>query len=111
MQNETKTATQPKQNPKDNGKPLSGSLLYRDHSSGKREKRLNYNIGIKITKHQSKQNYFDKYWTVNENKCFELNIHTVPVALQVSALKGSTFTYLSLEPVANSCPQGLQATQ
>lgn len=35
----------------------------------------------------------------------------VPVALQLSALKGRTLTYLSLEPVANSCPQWLQATQ
>ncbi len=34
-----------------------------------------------------------------------------PVALQVSGLKGSTLTYLSLEPVASSCPHGLQATQ
>lgn len=34
-----------------------------------------------------------------------------PVALQVSGLKGSTLTYLSLEPVASNCPQGLQATQ
>ena len=36
---------------------------------------------------------------------------SVPVALHVSALKGRTLTYLSLEPVASSCPQWLQATQ
>lgn len=40
-------------------------------------------------------------------------LHTwaLPVALQVSALKGSTLTYLSFDPVANNCPQGLHATQ
>lgn len=41
----------------------------------------------------------------------EVAEHPVPVALQVSALKGRTLTNLSLEPVANSCPQRLQATQ
>lgn len=51
------------------------------------------------------------------NQTLHLYTHThtharaLPVALHVSALKGSTLTYLSLEPVASNCPQGLQATQ
>lgn len=48
----------------------------------------------------------------NDNTKLHTSIHnTLPVALQVSALKGSTLTYLSFEPVANNCPQGLHATQ
>lgn len=53
-------------------------------------------------------------WTPFKTVCpvpAELGKKSVPVALQVSALKGSTLTNLSLEPVANSCPQWLQATQ
>lgn len=70
--------------------------------------------GIFLGLTKSSTELYQRYtWGNIKNTLGGYCLHTrpLPVALQVSALKGSTLTYLSFDPVASNCPQGLQATQ
>ena len=75
-------------------------------------KKILNGIFLDITKNNTEL-YQRHTWGNIKNTLASYCLHTrpLPVALQVSALKGSTLTYLSFDPVANNCPQGLQATQ
>lgn len=69
-------------------------------------------IFLDFTKNNTELYQRYTHWeTKNTLASYCFHTRPLPVALQVSALKGSTLTYLSFDPVASNCPQGLQATQ